>query len=268
MYHRILIPVREPSEVEPLIRFGAQLLDADGEICTLHVIPSASLPEVTREWRRSVSLVVPAHETAAALDIRVDPEVRASTDVPGEIIETAETRGVDAILMTLRADRRSVNPFVGHMASAMLHHATCDVLVVNRLALAEERVSRILIPTFSASPPPKALRIGEEIAVRSHGLPLVTLTMASRDAMVSDLSGPGRTPRGLPLVTRRSFFSAALLGRRRRLPELILAQAARERYGLLIVGEEGAHPSAPLLTRSFLDELFRSAPCPVIAVRG
>jgi nucleotide-binding universal stress UspA family protein len=268
MYHHILIPITIPSEVEPLIHFGAQLLEPDGEIRVLHIIPSSSLPQVTRDWRRSVNLVVPAHETGASLDIKVDPEVRASADVPGEILESAETHGVDAILMTLRGDRRSRNPFVGHTASAILHHANCDVLIVNRLALAGERVQRILIPSFSGTPPPKAIRVGEEVAVHGHGIPLVTLTLRPRESSVSDEGGTARTPRGLPLVTRRSFFSQALLGRRRRLPELILTQAARERYGLLIVGEEESHPSNPLLTRSFLEELFRSAPCPVIAVRG
>ncbi len=66
-----------------MIRFGAMLLDPDGEIRVLHIIPTTTLPQVAREWRNSVNLVVPAHEAAAALDVRVDPEVRASTDVPG-----------------------------------------------------------------------------------------------------------------------------------------------------------------------------------------
>ncbi|MGI0128865.1 MAG: universal stress protein, partial [Thermoplasmata archaeon] len=161
MYRRLLIPTSEPSEVEPLIRFGAQLLEADGEIRLLHVIPTTTLPEVTRQWRASVNLVIPAHEAGAALDIRVDPEVRASRDVPSEILESAETHNVDAIVLTLRGDRRGRNPFVGHTASALLHHAACDVVVVNRLGLIEEKVPRILIPTFSGTPPPKALQVAE-----------------------------------------------------------------------------------------------------------
>ena len=268
MYGRLLIPVTEPPEVEPLIRFAANLLDPDGEIRLLHVIPAASLPEVTRKWRSSVNLVVPAHEAGAALDVRVDPEVRASVDVPGTILESAETHGTEAIVMTLRGDQRSRNPFVGHTASAILHHATCDVLIVNRLALAGERIARILLPTFSSGAPSTALRIAEEIAVRGQGIPIGALTLAARESPPDDRTAPGRSPRGVPLVTRRSFFSRALLGRRHRLPELILAQAARERYGLLVVGEEAAHPDSPLLTRSFLEELFRAAPCPVMADRG
>jgi nucleotide-binding universal stress UspA family protein len=268
VYRRLLVPVTEPPEVEPLVRFASNLLEPDGEIRVLHVIPATSLPEVTRQWRSSVNLVVPAHEAGAALDVRVDPEVRAATDVPGEILESAETHGMEAIVMTLRGDRQSRNPFVGRTASAILHHATCDVLIVNRLALAEERVSRILLPTFGAAPPSKALRIAEEIAVRGRGIPIVHLSLAARESPPDDRTFPGRSPRGVPFVTRRSFFSRTLLGRRHRLPELILAEAARERFGLLIVGEEAAHPESPLLTRSFLEELFRAAPCPVMAVRG
>ncbi|HEY6237592.1 MAG TPA: universal stress protein, partial [Thermoplasmata archaeon] len=162
MYRRLLIPVTEPSEVEPMIRFGADLLDADGEIRVLHVIPTTTLPEVTRQWRSSVNLVIPAHEAGAALDVRVDPEVRAAVDVAAEILESAESHSIDGILMTLRGDRRSRNPFVGHTASSVLHHAHCDVMVVNRLALVEEKVQRILLPTLSASAPPKAMRLAEE----------------------------------------------------------------------------------------------------------
>lgn len=269
MYRRLLIPVREPSEVEPLIRFGAALLDADGEIRVLHVIPTTTLPQVSREWRASVNIVVPAHEAGAALDIRVEPEVRASVDVAGEILESGESRGVDGILMTLGGDRRSRNPFVGHTASSLLHHAPCDVMIVNRLALVEARVPRILLPTLAANAPPKAMRLAEELAVRRHGIPIVTLAIGLKELrLAGEGEAPSRSPRGLPLDTRRSFFSASVLGRRRRLPELILQQAARERYGLLLVGEEPGATEGPLLTRRFLEELFRAAPCPVMAVRG
>ncbi|HYK92624.1 MAG TPA: universal stress protein [Thermoplasmata archaeon] len=267
MYRRILIPVDEPPEVEPMIRFASLLLDADGEIRVLHVIPTTTLPEVTREWRASVNIVIPAHEAGAALDVRVDPEVRASTDVTGEILESADTHAVDAILMTLRGDRRSRNPFVGHTASALLHHAPCDVLVVNRLTLVEEKAQRILIPTFQAAAPPKTLRIAEELAVHSHGIPIITLQLSSER---TDLAAPPptRSPRGVPIHHHPIFSPGAFLGGRRRLAELVLAQAARERYGILLVGEESPSEGGPLITRRFLEELFRGAPCPVVAVRG
>ncbi len=268
MYRRLLIPVAEASEVEPLIRLGAVLLDADGEIRVLHVISGGSLPEVTREWRSSVNIVVPAHEAGAALDVRVDPEVRGASDVTAEILDTVETHQADAILMTIGRSRKSRNPFVGHVTSGILHHAACDVVIVNRLALAGERAPRILIPTFTEHPPSKAVRVAEEIAVRNPGMPIITLSMAARPSTTEDDAGPARSPRGLPMSTRRSFFSESLLLRGSRLPELVLREAARERYGLLIVGEEGHRPVRPLLTRRFLEELFRNAPCPVMAVRG
>jgi nucleotide-binding universal stress UspA family protein len=267
MYRRLLVPVTEVSEVEPLLRFGASLLDADGEIRMLHIIQHSSLPEITRGWRSSVNMVIPAHEAGAALDIRVEPEVRASTDVPGEILDSVESHGIDAILMTLRGSKQSRNPFVGHTASGILHHATCDVLILNRLALAHEKIPRILLPTFSEAPPTKALRIAEELSVRGHGIPILTLQLSAREGG-EPLPTEDVSPRGLPLVRRQRFFSSSLLGRRHRLPELILSQAARERYGFLLVGDEGKRPEAPLLTRSFLEELFRGAPCPVMAVHG
>lgn len=270
MYRRILLPVQLPSEVEPLIHFAAMLLDEDGEIRLLHVIPTTTLPEVTREWRASVHLVVPAHEAGAALDVKVDPEVRAATDVPGEILESAESHNVDAILLSLRGDRRSRNPFVGHTATGILHHARANVLVLNRLALALDRIPRILLPTLREMPSPTAVRVAEELAVRSPEAPVIALALGSRQgAAREEPAGPdGKGPRGTPILLKRSFFPGPVLGRRHRLPSLILQAAARERFGLLIVGEDADEVGTPLLTRRFLEELFRAAPCPVMAVRG
>jgi len=268
MYHEILVPVQEPSEVEPLVRFAAQFLEADGTIRVLHVIPSTTLPEVTREWRASVHLVVPAHEAGAALDVRVDPEVRAAADVPGEILESAESHGVDAILLTLSGSKRSRNPLVGHTASGILQHAQRDVLVVNRLALTADKVPRVLVATFQPMPPPRAMQAAETISLRNDGAPVIALTLGSPGP--GDDGSPvreGRSGRGIPFTRKRSFFSERLLGRRGRAPELILQASARERFGLLVVGEEEDRSGGRLLTRRFLEELFRAAPCPVLALR-
>jgi nucleotide-binding universal stress UspA family protein len=268
MYRQILVPVQEPSEVEPLIRFAAMLLDTGGEVRVLHVIPTTTLPQVTREWRASVNLVVPAHEAGAALDVRVDPEVRASTDVPGEILESAESHGVDAILMTLRGDKRSRNPFVGHTASGILHHAHADVLIVNRLALGAGKVPRILLPSFRGTPLPRAMQVAEEIAVHNDGASITTLALGPRLAGESDdpLDREEQTSRGVPVTHKRSVYSGSLI-RRARLPGVILQAAQRERFGLLLVSEEGDQAGGALLTRPFLEDLFREAPCPVLALR-
>jgi nucleotide-binding universal stress UspA family protein len=268
MYRQILIPVQEPSEVEPLIRFAAMLLDPDGEVRVLHIIPTTTLPQVTREWRASVNLVVPAHEAGAALDVRVDPEVRASTDVPGEILESAESHGVDAILMTLRGDKRSRNPFVGHTASGILHHAHADVLIVNRLALGAGKIPRILLPSFRATPPPRAMQVAEEIAVHNEDAAVTTISLGPRVPGEPDDSADReeRTSRGVSVTHKRAMLGSGFV-RRGRLPAVILQAAQRERFGLLLVSEEGDLAGGALLTRPFLEDLFRAAPCPVLALR-
>ncbi len=267
MYRKILVPVQVAAEVEPLVRFASRLLEPDGEVRVLHVIPTTTLPEVTREWRASVNLVVPAHEAGAVLDIRVEPEVRAASDVAGEILESAEAHGVDAILFTLRGDRRSRNPFVGRTASALLQHARANVLVVNRLALATDALPRILLPTFRESPPPRALALAEELSVKAGGVQVIALAVGASAGRAAAAPGEDWTARGVPIMRRVSPLPSAMLGRRRRLPELMLQAAAAERYGLVIVGEE-EFAGGRLLTRRFLEALFRAAPCPVMAVRA
>jgi nucleotide-binding universal stress UspA family protein len=268
MYHRLLIPVDEAAEVEPLIRFGAQFLDADGEIRLLHVIAHRSLPEITRAWRESVHIVVPAHETAAAIEVPVEPEVRVAPDVAGEILESATAHSIDGILMTLRGSARSPNPFVGHTASTILQHADPDVLVVNRLGLATQSYSRILLPSFGGAPSPKAMQLAETLALKHSGAPIVSLTISSEPASREETPVTGFSPRGLELRHRHTLLPERFLGHRHRLPELILSAAARERYGFLMVVEDRLGLRGPLITRRFVEDLFRSAPCPVMAVRG
>jgi hypothetical protein len=171
--------------------------------------------------------------------------------------------------MTIRGDRRSRNPFVGHTSSSVLHHAHANVLIVNRLALLEGAIRRILVPSVGGPPPPRALQAAEEISMRNHGIPIVTLAIGGKGAMAAggESGLPSRSPRGVPIEHRESSLSSALLGRRRRLPELILQEAGRERFGLLLVAEPTSSKEGPLLTRRFLEELFRNAPCPVMAVR-
>lgn len=269
MYRQILVPVQEPAEVEPLVRFAAMLLDADGLVRVLHVIPTTTLPEVTREWRASVRLVVPAHEAGAALDVRVDPEVRAATDVPGEILESAESHDVDAILLTLRGSRTGRKLFVGHTASGVLHHSRSDVLVLNRLTLATDRIPRVLLPSFGEAPAPKARQIAEVLSARNGAAPVLPLPLGPRGSVSSseEPATDGARPRPVAGPSKRGFLPGALLGRRRhQLADRIVEAAAKERFGLVIVGERPDRGGGRLLTRRFLEELFRAAPCPVLAV--
>lgn len=269
MYRKILIPVSTPQTVEPLIRFAADLLEPGGEIRVLHVIPAVTIPEVTRLWRASVNIVVPAHEAGAALDVTVEAEVRAGKDVPSEVLETAESHSIDAILLTLHGDRRGRMPFVGHTASALLQHAPCDVLIANRLALSGALYDKVLLPTLRPAVLPKVMQVAENISVRHNGIPLVALHLSSEHKGVSiGAATPeeSSTSRGVPHLRRLVHLPSRLL-RRSQLPEIILDAAKSERYGLLLVGDDPTHDDTPLLTRRTVEEVFRTAPCPVLTLR-
>jgi nucleotide-binding universal stress UspA family protein len=269
VYRKILIPAATPQEVEPLLRFGADLLEPGGELRVLHVIQAVTIPEVTRLWRASVNIVIPAHEAGAALDVAVEAEVRAGKDVATEVLETAESHSIDAILLTLTGDRRRRVPFVGHTASALLQHAPCDVLIANRLALSGALYDKVLLPTVGAAVIPKAMQLAENISVRHSGIPLITMHLSPEgraeraERLENDRSS---TPRGVPHHRLWVPLPARLL-RRSQLPEIILAAAKEERYGLLLVGDDPTHDDTPLLTRRTVEELFRAAPCPVLALR-
>ena len=252
MYRRLLIPVAGPTEVEPLIRQGADLLDPDGEIRVVHVIPNRSLPEMTRAWRASTNIVVPAHETGAALDVRVEPDIRSASSATAGILDAAEGSEVDAILLTLSDDRRTRSPLMGHTSTALLQHAACDVVIVNRLALLNQHPKKILLPAFSDVPRPKAEVVAHQLSLRHGACPIVQFRVWE-----ADTAPPGGA------ASRVRMF-----GRRRDLVGAVVAKVAREGSGLLLLVDDGRQPGGPLLTRTFLEDLFQRAPSPVMALRS
>jgi nucleotide-binding universal stress UspA family protein len=252
MYRHILIPVAGPNEVEPLIRQAADLLEPDGEVQVLHIIPNRSLPEMTRAWRSATNIVVPAHETGAALDIRVEPEIRSASGVTAGILDAAEGAEVDAILLTLGDDRRARSPLMGHTSTALLQHAGCDVIIVNRLALLDRNPKKILLPSFSDGPRPKAEVVARQLSLRHGGCPVVSFRVWEDE---------GSAPGGAGVRVR-------MFGRRRDLVGAVVAKVEKEFAGLLLLVDEGHAPSGPLLTRTFLEELFQRAPAPVMALRS
>jgi hypothetical protein len=110
------------------------------------------------------------------------------------------------------------------------------------------------------------MQLAEEIALRNDGAPITTIAIAAPDAPGGvGASLEETTPRGVQVVHKRAFLGGSI--RHGRLPAMILQAAQKERFGLLLVSEEGDRTGGALLTRRFLEELFRAAPCPVLALR-
>lgn len=273
MYRKILVPVTDPQTVAPLVRLASYLIEPTGEIRVLHVIPSRSMVEVTKGWRASLKLVIPAHEAGAAMDVDVVPEVKVASDVAVEILERAESEKADAILMTLRGSgrKRGRNPFLGHTSTAVLHHATSDVLIVNSLALSADHVGKIMIPTLTIRPPEKARMAAESISTKMGGASIVTLHLREGQPGTApeDTDHTIRHPsHHIPTRLKTILFPHRLFGTRAALPQAILEVLRKEGYGLCLIAEEGRGTEAPLLNRTFIEELFSRAPCPMLVLKG
>jgi nucleotide-binding universal stress UspA family protein len=271
MYGKILVPVVVPANVGPLVKMASYLLEPGGEIDVLHVITAKNMPEMAKGWRNSLQVVIPAHETGAALDVNVVPEVKVAPDAAVEILERAESQKADAIVMTLSGfGAKRINPFFGHTTGAILHHAACDVIIVNRLALTMNRVGKVLIPTFTVQPPHKVMLAAESVSEKKGDVPIITLHMLEGRAFSSEavphtlVESASKIPRRLKTV----IFPSRLFRRQSTLPDMFLDVVHREGYGLYVVGEEGHGMNSSFLNRGFIERLFSRAPCPVMVIKG
>ncbi|MCL4324080.1 MAG: universal stress protein [Candidatus Thermoplasmatota archaeon] len=271
MYQKILVPVVVPANVEPLVRLAAHLLDPGGEIHVLNIITANSMPEVAKGWRNSLHVVIPAHETAAALDVQVVPEVAVARDVPVEILEKAETLGAHAILMTLSGDRKKRRRFLGHISTAILNHAACDVVIVNPLALSGGKLGKLILPTFTVQPPAKAMAAAEALSSNLGNIPIVTLHMLESKGKPLGPSTDhefrgrqGKIPRQLKTV----LFPARLFHSTRLLPSAIVDEIRKEGFGMCIIGQEGRGHGDQFISRAFLEELFAISPFPIVVLRA
>lgn len=271
MYRKVLVPVVVPANVTPLVKLAASLLEPEGEIHVLHVITEKSMPDVAKGWRSSLHLVIPAHEAAAALDVRVEPEVAVAMDAAVEILEKAESLGVDAILMTLDGSRTRKRRFFGHTSSAIMNHASCDVIVVNPLSLTSSRASKVILPTFTVSPSPKAMLVAEAISAKARNIPIVTLHIRQGKAG-PNAAGTNHEFRGsrrrIPRFLKTVLFPSRLFRPNSDLPEAIMDVVRREGYGICVLADESRGARGPMINRAFMENLFALAPCPVIVLHG
>ena len=144
MFKHILMPTDGSEHSERAIERGIELAKlCNARVTGIHVVPDyhlmiayeGSFDPVTEEKieeeakQRAASFLEFVRKTAAAAGVECDTVVATSDHPYDAIVNTANERGCDLIVMTARYRKGLVKLIMGSEASRVLHRASIPVLV-------------------------------------------------------------------------------------------------------------------------------------------
>ncbi|MEL6853358.1 MAG: universal stress protein, partial [Bacteroidota bacterium] len=167
---RILVPLSNPHNVEPLIRMAAGIgKDKDTEIIALRVVtvPVQAIPSEEEAYvKREQAILDMAHQIGHSYGASVTSLLRIGHHAGRAILETSRERGADLILMGWKGYTSTRQRILGDIMDSVVRNAKSDIMLVK---LAGEKAPRnFLLPTAGGE---HALKAGKYMAdlVKSNG---------------------------------------------------------------------------------------------------
>ena len=219
--------------------------------------------EALAQARRNIEAAV---RRAEAEGLACEVIIHEAPEPARGIVEVAEAKRADLIVMGRRGKRGLAMMMVGDATMRVLGHAPCNVLVVPRES---RRIgSGILVATDGSRYGDAAAMTAGALATRT-GLPLTALSAvmeshssirrqeaeAAVKRVQTGLAGQGLNPR--PVVAQG-----------KRAEEVILAQAAQLGADLIVMGTHGRTGLQRVLVGSIAERVIGGATCPVLAVKA
>ncbi len=133
-FNRILVPVSGTEADDGTMRLACRLLDkkGKGKICAVFVITvERTLPldaEIRPEIRKAEGILNHIEEIAKEQGCVIETDLLQAREVAPAIVDEAEERGVDLILIGVKYERRFGEFSLGDVAPYVLRNAHCNVL--------------------------------------------------------------------------------------------------------------------------------------------
>lgn len=272
---RILVPVANPRTAERLVHLATILAQAseDTSICVLTVVPvSSRLPQgvtkrlVARLGPHQKALLNRIAEDAEARNVPLYTKMRASPNISTGILD--EIKGHGDVKLILMGWPGPLNPqtLADNLVKVVLQKAHTNIAVLLDRGLKE--VCHVLVPVGGGPHSRLALRLAYEIAAR-EGAQVTALHAFCRAAGAEDVEDEmlllrdiiedelGRVPSNI--TSRVAQANSVMDG--------VLAETARQRYDLIVVGASEEWVSQTRLFGSVDDQMADQAPCSVLLVR-
>ena len=153
MFKHILMPTDGSEHSERAVKRGIELAKLCGaEVTGIHVVQDFRLMSAADEWisdavmdervqeeshQRAARFLAFVQESADAAGVRCSTVVATNAHPYDAIVDTANRRGCDLIIMTARNRRGLASLVMGSEASRVLHRASIPVLVFRAIMSAD-----------------------------------------------------------------------------------------------------------------------------------
>jgi universal stress protein E len=267
-HHAKLVLVHATSDVAPPEHDDPKLLEQLGEVT------AAMRVEIVRRL---------ADEVIALRARGVDVELVSPEGPPGEVVpQVARDRGAQLICVGTHGTTGISRLLLGSVATAILRHASCDVLVCRGQDTGLFR--HPLVATDFSATSARALAHAAELVEPAAPIDLIHAWQLPAGSWGASLLGQTRFPwssvrdavvDGARAQAERLVAEHGSLGRPLRVelvqgpPATVIASAAeRAGYDLIALGTHGHRGFRRLLLGSVCESTIRHAPCSVLVVHA
>lgn len=205
-------------------------------------------------------------DKAKVAGVRSETILRHGTDPYREVVQVADEKHADVIVIGRRTRSDLARLMVGDSTAKVIGLATCSVLVVPRGTSMPEK--GILVATDGS-------RLGDAAAhsaVRLAGkcaLPLTAITVVPADGDTeTQAEAKAAVERVRKAAAEEQIEVDAMLEHGRRPDEVIIATAKRKTADMIIVGSHGRTGLSRLLMGSVSERVVGNATCPVLVVKA
>jgi nucleotide-binding universal stress UspA family protein len=216
--------------------------------------------------------------TMSAGKVLINPSYSSGAAVKA-LIDYAEKRNADAIVVATHAKTGIPRFFLGSFAESLLLKSTVPVLTVNPATKVRERISKILFPTTFRSPfrsgfnqaarLAKILDARLTVLYKEPALPIGYATLDLRDYIVKEAAEREKQAKewqdwaarfNVPVDIHLDNVPGNV-------PEAIDSYAREKDFDLIVMVSQ-ADPVLVTLAGSMARQMVRSAPCPVLVMRA
>jgi nucleotide-binding universal stress UspA family protein len=269
MHGAKLVVVHALADDGPIPDVGNEMLEQLGEV-------SAAVR--AEETRRLAERIAKVEERGIAV------ELVSTTGAPGEVIaQAARERGAELIVVGTHGHTGISRFLLGSVASAVLRHTPCDVLVC-RGTTGPSAFHRPLVATDFSATATRALAHASLLTAPDAAIDIVHAWQLPAGSWGATLLGQARFPwstvrdavvtaaksQADKLVAANAYLNRALHVELVQGPPASVITHAAERGGhdLIAIGTHGSRGFRRLLLGSVAEGTIRHAPCSVLVVHG